>query len=266
MGNAYHFGARIMSTFPDTWIQVCGPLVMRLDGQRREQELGGRQARELVAFLVVNRRRTVSREELLAALWSDDAPEGATRTLNTLLSRIRRALGRERIVGRSALRLSVPPEAWIDIEVAERSAHEAESLAAQGSFLRGWAPARVALRITNRGFLPDMNAPWTEEWGRHVENLRLGALEAMATCALGIGGAELGAAERAGRALIEADPLRETGYRHLMEFFVARDDTASALQVYETLRVRLRDGLGVAPSQPTQDLHRRLLTGTATQR
>jgi DNA-binding SARP family transcriptional activator len=255
-----------MRTFPDTWIQVCGPLVMRLDGHRCEHELGGRQARELVAYLVVNRRRTVSREELLAALWSDDAPAGAAGTLNTLLSRMRRALGHERIVGRSVLRLSLPPEAWIDIEVAERSAHEAESLVAQGNFVRAWAPARVALRTTSRGFLPDVKAEWTEEWRRYVENLRLGALEAMAACGLGIGRAELGAAERAGRALIEAEPLRETGYRYLMEFFAAREDVASALQVYEMLRVRLRDGLGVAPSRPTQDLHRRLLAGTTTLR
>jgi DNA-binding SARP family transcriptional activator len=255
-----------MRGFPDTWIQVCGPLVMRLEDRRLEQELGGRQARELVAFLVVNRRRTVSRDELLAALWPNDVPPGATGTLNTLLSRIRRALGHERVAGRSALRLNLPAEAWIDIEVAERSAHEAESLVAQGNFVRAWAPARVALCTTNRGFLPDVKADWTEEWRRYVENLRLGALEAMAACGLGIGGPELGSAERAGRALIEAEPLRETGYRHLMEFFVAREDSASALQVYETLRVRLRDGLGVAPSQPTQDLHRRLLVGTATRR
>jgi hypothetical protein len=32
------------------------------------------------------------------------------------------------------------------------------------------------------------------------------------------------------------------------------------------LRVRLRDGLGVGPSQPAQDLHRRLLAGTVTRR
>jgi SARP family transcriptional regulator, regulator of embCAB operon len=254
------------STFPDTWIQVCGPLVIRLEGQRREQELGGRQARELVAFLVVNRRRTVSRDELLAALWPDDPPAGAARTLNTLLSRIRRALGHERIVGRGVLRLSLPPESWVDIEVAERSVHEAESLVAQGNFVRAWGPARVALATTKRGFLPDVKAEWTEEWRRHVENLRVGALEAMAACGLGIGGPELGSAERAARALIETEPLRETGYRYLMEFFAARDDPASALQVYETLRVRLRDALGVAPSRQTQELHRRLLAGTATPR
>lgn len=255
-----------MSAFPDTWVQVCGPLVLRVDGERREHELGGRQARELVAFLLVNRRRTVSRDELIAALWPEGAPDGAARTLNTVLSRIRRALGRDRIAGRTALRINLPPEAWVDIEVAERRAHEAESLVAQGNFVRAWAPARVALGTTNRGFLPDVKSEWTEDWRRHVENLRLGALESMAACGLGIGGPELGAAERAARALIEAEPLRETGYRHLMEYFAARDDAASALQVYETLRVRLRDALGVAPSTQTQELHRRLLAGTATPR
>jgi SARP family transcriptional regulator, regulator of embCAB operon len=255
-----------MRTFPDTWIQVCGPLVVRLDGRRREHELGGRQARELMGFLVVNRRRAVSRDELLAALWPEDPPAGASASLNTLLSRIRRALGQERVVGRSALRLSLPSEAWIDIEVAERRVHEAESLVAQGNFVRAWGPARIALRTASRGFLPDARAEWTEEWRRYVENLRLGALETMAASGLGIGGAELGAAERAGRALIEAEPLRETGYRYLMEFFAAREDVASALQVYDTLRVRLRDALGVAPSKPTQELHRRLLAGTATPR
>ena len=255
-----------LSTFPETWIQVCGPLIVRVDGRRREHELGSRQVRELTAFLVVNRRRTVPRDELVETLWPGGAPAGAAATLNTLLSRIRRGLGQERLVGRGALRLNLPPEAWIDIEVAERSVHEAESLVAQGNFLRAWGPARVALHTAKRGFLPDVTAPWTDEWRRHVENLRLGALETIAACGLGIGGPELGAAERAARALIEADPLRETGYRHLMEYFAARDDVASSLQVYDQLRIRLRDELGIAPGRQAQELHRRLLESCTTQR
>jgi DNA-binding SARP family transcriptional activator len=248
-----------MTPFPETWIQVCGPLVARIDGRRCEHQLGGRQVRELTAFLVVNRRRTVPRDELVAVLWPDDAPPGAADTLNTLLSRIRRAFGHERLTGRGALRLSLEPDAWIDIEVAERSVHQAQSLVAQGNFLRGWAPARIALHTTQRGFLPDANAPWTDYWRRYAENLRLDALEAIAACALGIGGPELGGAERAGRALIEAAPLRETGYRYLMEYFAARDDPSSSLQVYDQLRLQLRDELGVGPSRPAQELHRRLL-------
>jgi DNA-binding SARP family transcriptional activator len=252
-----------METFPDTWIQVCGPLVARLDGRRREHELGGRQVRELAAFLVVNRRRTVSRDEIVAVLWPDDVPSAAADSLNTLLSRMRRAFGHDRLVGRGALRLSLPPDAWIDIEVAEHSVHEAQSLVAQRDFIRAWAPARIALQIAKRGFLTDVSAPWTDHWRRYVENARLDALEAVAECGLGIGGPELGGAERAGQALIEAAPLRETGYRYLMEYFAARDDAASALQVYDQLRVQLRDELGIAPSRAAQELHLHLLEGGA---
>jgi SARP family transcriptional regulator, regulator of embCAB operon len=254
-----------MTAFPDTWIQVCGPLIIRVDGRRCERELGSRQAREVAAFLIVNRRRTVPRDELMAVLWPEQLPAAAADSLNTLLSRLRRVCGPERVAGRGALRLHLPDDAWIDIEVAERTLHEAQSLAAQGNFLRAWAPARVALRAAARGFLPDIQAAWTDQWRRHVENMHLTALEVIAECALGIGGPELGAAERAGRRLIEAAPLRESGYRYLIEYFVARDDMASSLQVYDLLRVQLRDELGVAPSAAAQELHRRLLDRTAPQ-
>ena len=253
-----------MTTFPDTWIQVCGPLIIRVGGRRCEHELGSRQVRELAAFLIVHRRRAVGRDELMAVLWPEEVPAGASDSLNTLLSRIRRVCGPDRLVGKSTLRLSLPDDAWIDIEVAERKLHESQSFVAQHNFLGAWAPARIALRVANRGFLPDSQAPWTDHWRRHVDNLQLGALEAIAEAGLGIGGPELGAAERAARALIEAAPLRETGYRYLMEYFAAREDIASSLQVYDSLRVQLREELGVAPSPPSQDLHRRLLDRAGT--
>lgn len=44
-----------------------------------------------------------------------------------------------------------------------------------------------------------------------------------------------------------------------METLAARGNAAEALLVYDTLRRRLRDELGAAPSAETQALHRRLL-------
>jgi DNA-binding SARP family transcriptional activator len=44
-----------------------------------------------------------------------------------------------------------------------------------------------------------------------------------------------------------------------METLAERGNTAEALLVYDTLRQRPRDELGVAPSAQTKDLHRRLL-------
>jgi DNA-binding SARP family transcriptional activator len=46
-----------------------------------------------------------------------------------------------------------------------------------------------------------------------------------------------------------------------MEALERRGNVAEALLVYESLRQRLRDELGVAPAQPLQDVHRRLLAG-----
>ena len=44
-----------------------------------------------------------------------------------------------------------------------------------------------------------------------------------------------------------------------MEALAARGDGAEALLVYDELRQRLRDELGIAPSALTQTVYRRLL-------
>jgi pentatricopeptide repeat protein len=110
-----------------------------------------------------------------------------------------------------------------------------------------------------RPFLAGEDAPWIEEERRRLEALHLRALEAYATCTLGIGGTELPAAVRAGRELTRREPYRESGWRILMRALAEEGNTAEALQAYDRLRVLLHDELGVAPSAPTQDLHRSLL-------
>ena len=55
----------------ETRIQLCGRLVARIDGDRIETDLPGRQGRVAFAFLAVNRHRSVTRDELGDALWSE---------------------------------------------------------------------------------------------------------------------------------------------------------------------------------------------------
>jgi len=76
---------------------------------------------------------------------------------------------------------------------------------------------------------------------------------------LELGPNELESAIRSGRDLVRLAPHRESGYRVLMRALAAEGNDAEALGVYERLRVRLREDLGVAPSAPTQELYRRLL-------
>jgi pentatricopeptide repeat protein len=113
--------------------------------------------------------------------------------------------------------------------------------------------------ISGRAFLPDEDAAWIEQMRRRLRELHLRALEAYARAALGIGGTELAAAVRAGRELMQSEPYRETGYRLLMSALAGEGNTAEALLVYDQLRRRLHDDLGVAPSAESQALHRQLL-------
>jgi SARP family transcriptional regulator, regulator of embCAB operon len=242
-----------------TRIQLCGRLVVELDGRRVESDLPGRQGRSLLAYLAATRVRRSTRDELVAALWPEGAPDAVDASLAALLSKLRRVLGSGKLDGKAEVRLALSPEAWIDLEAAGVGIHRAESAVALGRWEEAWAPARTALYIADRGLLPGYHAPWIEERRRWLDDVRLRALECVGTAGLHMGGTELAAAERSGRALVEAAPFRESGHRLLMEAFAAQENVAEALRVYEHLRVLLRDELGVAPGAASQELHRTLL-------
>jgi pentatricopeptide repeat protein len=229
-------------------VQLCGALAIVVDGRRVEGELPGRQGRLLFAYLTVRRARPPDRAELVDALW----PDGRDGGLAPLLSKLRR------VVPLDGTRLQLG-EARIDVEAAADAVHRAESALAQGDAHRAWGPSQVAMFTAARPFLAGEDAPWIEEERRRLEALHLRALEAYATCTLGIGGTELPAAVRAGRELTRREPYRESGWRILMRALAEEGNTAEALQAYDRLRVLLHDELGVAPSAPTQDLHRSLL-------
>ena len=79
---------------------------------------------------------------------------------------------------------------------------------------------------------------------------------------LGLGGTELAAAVRAGRQLTRLAPLRESGYRYLMQALAAQHNLAEALEVYAQLSDCLRDQLGVSPGPATRQLYEQLLAAT----
>jgi DNA-binding SARP family transcriptional activator len=148
---------------------------------------------------------------------------------------------------------------WIDVEAAAAALHRAESALALGEPGEAWGPSQVAMFVCGRPFLPGDERPWIDEERRRLGGLRLRALEAYAAATLGVGGTELAAAVRVGRALVHLEPYRESGYRILMDALDREGNSAEALLVYEALREKLREELGITPSEPTQALHRRLL-------
>src|SRR5262249_36126470 len=70
-------------------------LEVRLDGQ--ELPLGGRRQRSLLALLLLHANQVVSRDHLLDGIWGEAPPTTASRTLDSYVSRLRTALGADRL-------------------------------------------------------------------------------------------------------------------------------------------------------------------------
>lgn len=243
----------------DVRIQLCGRVAVRLGGRRVEDDLPGRQGRLLLAYLVLERQRPVSRDELVAAVWGERPPAAVGAALSALLSKLRRVFGPERLAGGTPVALSLPADAWVDVEVASEALHRAESAVAREDWTAAWGPARVVQHVTARRFFPEAGAPWVDVRRRQLDEWHVRSLELVSEACLEIGGPELATAERAARALVERAPYRESGHRALMRALLQRENPAEALRVYERLRLLLREELGVTPAPATQALHRELL-------
>src|SRR4051812_48074195 len=70
---------------------ILGPLEVRADG--RAVALAGAKPRALLAVLVLHPNQPVNAERLALALWGEDAPAGAVKTVQVHVSRLRKALG-----------------------------------------------------------------------------------------------------------------------------------------------------------------------------
>jgi DNA-binding SARP family transcriptional activator len=242
-------------------IRLCGGLYLDFGGRDLVDDLPGRQGRHLFAYLAANRSRPVGRDELTCVLWPLSAPRAPEAVLSTLLTRLRRALGHERLRGRAQISLVLPDDAWVDVEVAAASVSEAASLLEAHDYREALDAAGLALEILERPFLPELAGDWIDDRRRELDDQRTRALAQTARAGLELGGGELVPAERAARALTECEPYLESGFLLLMEVYARLGNVAKALRVYDELRVRLREELGVPPAPAVTALHQQLLHG-----
>ena len=243
-----------------TCVRLCGTFAVEIAGHRVEGALRGRQARLLFAYLVVNRERPVRRDELIDALWPETPPAAPDDALNTLLSRLRKALGPGVVGGRSELTLKLAADARVDVEAAFDELGQAERGLEHADWEQAGDAAGRAASLVEQGFLVGVQAPWVDDHRARIEELHLRALECLAACGLRRGGVHLSAAEDAARTLIAASPYRETGYCYLMQALAERGRVAEALQAFEDVRRLLSAELGVPPGAELRALHERLVT------
>lgn len=247
-------------------IYLTGRIALEVDGRLAfdESKFRGRQPRLLFAYLVFNRNRAVTRDELANVLWPDRLPSGWEGSLNALVSRIRSLLAASHPTGNEWLVstageyvISLPSDTWIDIEAVGTAVDDAEGALRSEEHSAAWGPANVAATIAKRPFLHGMDGEWIDTTREWLGRQRVRALECLAN--LWLARDETGPAIEVLTEVIASDPYRESSYQMLMRAFTQEGNRAQGVLVYKQLRARLNKDLQVEPSAESQAVFRELI-------
>jgi DNA-binding SARP family transcriptional activator len=239
---------------------VGGFAVMCAGTELPDSGVGNRKARTLLAMLAVEAGRSLSMERIAGGLWAGKRPLDPAHNIATLVSRLRRLLGRD-VVAKDRVGYRLGSRLRVDLNDAAALVERAEDHADDNRFALAVTTARDALSVLDNGGVLDDHpgADWAEPARvRHGVLVRRARL-VLADAALRLG--ELRAAEVAAARAVATDPLDEVACRLLMLAYEATGDTARALNAYQRLRVALADELGADPGRLTQELHVAIMQG-----
>ncbi|MFD2764832.1 AfsR/SARP family transcriptional regulator [Micromonospora eburnea] len=240
-------------------VGILGPLVVAADG--RQVEIGGARLRRLLILLALEVGRTVTVEALTEALWAETAPSDPTNAVQSLVSRLRRALPVTSALhsAHGGYRLALPREA-VDAYRFERLAREGQRALRAGDPATATTRLDEALSLWRGPALADAtDARYAAAAAARLEELRLSALEDRAEADLVAGRGDQLVAEL--EELAARHPLRERIRALLMSALYGTGRQAEALRSYEEFRARLAEELGVDPSPRVRDLHVAMLRG-----
>jgi DNA-binding SARP family transcriptional activator len=238
--------------------RVLGPVEVRAEG--RPLVVAGARQRALLAVLLLRAGEPVSRERVIADLWGERPPDGAVRTVQAIVSRLRRALGGEaaRLVSSAAgYRLRVEPDE-LDLARFERLCEDGRRALAAGRHERAAARLRAALEEWRGPALADVAfEPFAPPEVARLEDLRAAAVEDRVEADLAMGrGAEL-VSELEG--LVAGEPLRERLRGQLMLALYRAGRQGEALDAYREAVRTLDAELGLDPGPELEHLQQAIL-------
>ncbi|MFC9692742.1 tetratricopeptide repeat protein [Kribbella sp. NPDC056951] len=224
-------------------VRLFGAVRVVVDGV--PAELRGWRLRTVVAVLALSAGEQVSVEALAERVWGAELPERVPQSVHTLIARLRSAVGADVVrTAAGGYVLAVPAE-QVDVLRFERLLRDGDDAGA----LRVW---------TGQPFV-DARSEWlTSTVVPRLEELRLAAVERRADAVEPSSGllAEL-------RELAAQHPLRESLWIRLLRGLARSGRSAEALGLYDVVRARIADELGVGVGAELQALHAELLGSDA---
>jgi predicted ATPase/DNA-binding SARP family transcriptional activator len=221
------------------------------DGQ--EIGLASEKERGVVAALILHRPSAVSADRLADALWNQEPPRTALKTVQTYVLRLRSRLGRGAIETEAGgYRLNAHTDD-VDVVSFERAISHAGTGAGRAGALAS------ALRLWRGRPYEDLGDwPAAVAEAARLDELRRHAEEEWAEAILDQGGHRQGVSQL--EALVAAEPLRERRWALLMLALYRSGRQADALRALAKVRNLLREELGIDPGAALQDLEQAILT------
>ena len=217
----------------------------------------------LLAYLVLNRRKTHAREVLGGLFWGEHTEAQARSCLSTALWRVRQVLEPDG-VSRGTYLLTLrsgevgfnqDSDHWLDVAEFENGLRNLARLQGdQGT--ADWASAESALRHYTADLLEGFYDDWALRERERLRLLYLEGLQRLLTHYSQIGATP--AALEFGRRILELDPLREEIHREVIRLHLRNGHRALAVQQFQLCRTLLEQELGVEPLEETQALAREL--------
>jgi peptide/nickel transport system substrate-binding protein len=225
-------------------IGILGPVEVRIEG--RSAPLGGPKQRALLAVLALHANEPVPRDRLIDALWGERPPPSVDASLDAYLSRLRRVVGRERIVRRPGGYVLVLGTDELDLERFARLVANARATVARGDLAAGATLLRNALALWRGDPLGDvLYEPFANAAAVSLTERRLSATEELLDLELRLGQAAELVPELERLTREHSHRERLIGQLALALYRAGRQ--ADALAAIRTARTHLSEALGLDP-------------------
>ncbi len=211
----------------------------------------------LLAFLLLHRAASQSRQHVAFLLWPDSTEAQARTNLRKHLHHLRRALPNpDRFLLSDTQTLGWRPDASFTLDVVEFESALSQAERAADPVARR-ALSEQAVALYKGDLLPSCYDDWILP---ERERLRQAFNHALETLIASLEDQRAyPAAIQNARRLLRHDPLHEATYRRLMRLHTLNGDRAAALRAYHTCATVLARELDVEPGAATQDAYERLL-------
>jgi YVTN family beta-propeller protein len=212
----------------------------------------------LLALLLLHANEALSPERIVEELWSGSPPENARKSVHIYVSRLRKALGPERIeTTRAGYLLRVAPDE-LDVSHFVSLATEGREALDRGSPEEAESVFDRALALWRVAPLADFRfEAFAQAETRRLEELHGSVVADRVDARIARGRPHLVLDELDG--LIERSPLWERPRAQLMRALYLTGRQADALELYRQTRTLLDEELGVDPGPELQRLERQIL-------